>query len=78
MLYKDKIIAVYCIVDDLLKAIAHKEDVQKKVSGSEVITTVSCIDTILWRSSGQNQAVYEDNKARSLYTGSESFQPASA
>ena len=39
MLSKDKIIAMYCIVDDLLKGIGHKEDSRRKVSDSEVITT---------------------------------------
>ena len=39
MLCEDKIIALYCIVDDLLKGIGHKEDIRRKVSDSEVITT---------------------------------------
>ncbi len=39
MLCEDKIIALYCIVDDLLKGIGHKEDVRRKVTDSEVITT---------------------------------------
>ncbi len=39
MLCEDKIIALYCIVDDLVKGIGHKEDVRRKVSDSEVITT---------------------------------------
>lgn len=39
MLCEDKIIALYCIVDDLLKGIGHLEDVRRKVSDSEVITT---------------------------------------
>lgn len=39
MLCEDKIIALYCIVDDLLKASGHSEDVRRKVSDSEVITT---------------------------------------
>lgn len=39
MLSEDKIIAMYCIVDDLLKGIGHKEDSRRKVSDSEVITT---------------------------------------
>ena len=30
---------MYCIVDDLLKGIGHKEDSRRKVSDSEVITT---------------------------------------
>lgn len=39
MLSSDKIIAIYCLVDDLLKAIGHLEDSRRKVSDSEVITT---------------------------------------
>lgn len=39
MLTGDKIIGIYCIVDDLLKMIGHKEDIRRKVSDSEVITT---------------------------------------
>jgi Transposase DDE domain len=39
MLTEDKIISIYCIVDDILKGIAHKEDNRRKVSDSEVITT---------------------------------------
>lgn len=39
MLCKDKIIAIYCLVDDLLKAIGHKEASRRKLSDSEIITT---------------------------------------
>jgi len=39
MLCSDKIIGIYCLVDDLLKGIGHKEDIRRKVSDSEVITT---------------------------------------
>ena len=39
MLSDPKIIALYCIVDDLLKAMHHQEDVRVKVKDSEVITT---------------------------------------
>src|ERR1700679_3408369 len=39
MLSENKVIALYCIVDDLLKAMRHNEDVRAKVSDSEVITT---------------------------------------
>jgi len=39
MLSEDKIIALYCIVDDLLKSMHHYEDERVKVSDSEVITT---------------------------------------
>ena len=39
MLREDKIIAIYCVVDDLLKGINHIEDNRRKVSDAEVITT---------------------------------------
>jgi hypothetical protein len=39
MLTEDKIIGIYCIVDDILKGIGYKEDSRRKVSDSEVITT---------------------------------------
>ena len=39
MLNEDKIIAIFCLVDDLLKAIEHKEHPFRKISDSEVITT---------------------------------------
>ena len=39
MLQEAKIIGIFCLVDDLLKGIAHKEDIRRKVSDSEVITT---------------------------------------
>lgn len=39
MLSEDKVIALYCIVDDMLKAMRHTEDTRIKVKDSEVITT---------------------------------------
>lgn len=39
MLQEDKVIALYCIVDDLLKGIGHCEPSNRKMSDSEVITT---------------------------------------
>ncbi len=39
MLTENKIIGIYCIIDDILKAIGHQEDKRRKVSDSEVITT---------------------------------------
>jgi len=36
---KDKIIGIFCLVDDLLKGIGNQEDCRRKVSDSEVITT---------------------------------------
>ncbi len=39
MLKGDKIIGIYCIVDDILKGIGYKDDSRRKVSDSEIITT---------------------------------------
>jgi len=39
MLQENKIIAIFCLVDDLLKGIGHLEDRRRKVSDSEIITT---------------------------------------
>jgi hypothetical protein len=39
MLSEDKVIALYCIVDDLLKAMRHHEDCRVQVKDSEIITT---------------------------------------
>ncbi len=39
MLSESKIIALYCIVDDMLKGLRHREDSRVRVSDSEVITT---------------------------------------
>ncbi len=39
MLKEDKILALCCIVDGLLKGIHHREPLNRKVSDSEVMTT---------------------------------------
>ncbi len=39
MLSEDKIIAIYCFVDDLLKGTGRQEDFRRKVSDSEIITS---------------------------------------
>ncbi len=39
MLREDKIIAIFCIVDDILKEVEHLEDKRRKISDSEIITT---------------------------------------
>lgn len=35
----DKVIAIYCLVDDLLKGIGHIDDKRREVADSEIITT---------------------------------------
>lgn len=39
MLSENKIIGIFCLVDDLLKGVSHWEDSRRKVSDSEIITT---------------------------------------
>lgn len=39
MLTRDKIISIFCLIDDILKGIEHTEDKRRKVSDSEVILT---------------------------------------
>ena len=39
MLCKDKITSIFCIIDDILREINHSEDIRRKVSDSEIITT---------------------------------------
>ena len=36
---KDEIIAIYCLCDDILKAMNHQEDSQQQISDAEVMTT---------------------------------------
>lgn len=42
----DRTIAIYCFVDDLLKAMQHREDARCEVSDAEVVTTALC--AMLW------------------------------
>jgi hypothetical protein len=39
MLCKDKIISIFCLIDDILQGIEHKEDIRRQVSDSEIILT---------------------------------------
>ncbi len=39
MLLRDKVIGIYCLIDDMLKGIKHAEDIRRRVSDSEVMTT---------------------------------------
>ena len=38
MLMKNKIISIFCLIDDMLKMSGHKEDVRRRVSDSEILT----------------------------------------
>ena len=35
----DRTVAIYCFIDDLLKAMQHREDVRYEFSDSEIVTT---------------------------------------
>lgn len=39
MLCKDKIISIFCLIDDILQGINHLDDVRRQVSDSEIILT---------------------------------------
>ncbi|WP_163401540.1 IS982 family transposase [Flavobacterium fluviatile] len=39
MLCKDKIISIFCLIDDILQGINHVEDVRRQVTDSEIILT---------------------------------------
>jgi hypothetical protein len=39
MLSKNKIISIFCLIDDILQGIDHKDDVRRRVSDSEIILT---------------------------------------
>ena len=39
MLCKDKIISIFCLIDDILHGIDHKDDIRRQVSDSEIILT---------------------------------------
>ena len=47
MLNEDKIIRIYCIVDDILKSIRHVEDGRRKVTDSEITTMAMALLFIL-------------------------------
>ncbi|MCA6568380.1 MAG: IS982 family transposase, partial [Pseudanabaena sp. M065S1SP2A07QC] len=35
----DEIVAIYCLCDDILRAMNHKSDIQQQMSDAEVMTT---------------------------------------
>lgn len=53
----NKVVIVYAIVDDLLKAIGHQEDNRSKMSDSEVITT-AIVAAMFFGSNHQNACDY--------------------
>ncbi len=49
---QDKVIAIYCSVDDLLKEMNHKEHNNRKITDGQVITYNSKLDVILGQKCG--------------------------
>ena len=47
MLCKGKTTSIFCIIDDILKKINHSEDIRRKVSDSEIVTTAFIAATLL-------------------------------
>lgn len=39
MLCQDKIIGIFCLIDDIMQGIGHKEDIRRRVSDSEILVT---------------------------------------
>jgi hypothetical protein len=44
----EKIIAIYCLRDDLLQAMHHQEDIQRRMTDAEVMTT-AWVAALYWR-----------------------------
>ena len=58
---RDKVISIFCLVDDILQGINHEEDKRRRVSDSEVLTTalVSAMYFYLsWMGLGQEEKMY--------------------
>ena len=48
MLSEDKIISIFCFVDDLLKGIGHLEDSRRRVSDSESNNHSNSFRSLFW------------------------------
>jgi hypothetical protein len=55
----NEVIVVYAIVDDLLKAIRHQEDVRIQMSDAEIITSAIIATMFFWRESTINISLHE-------------------
>src|SRR6266542_627805 len=52
---QDKVIGIYCLIDDILKGIGHREHVERKVSDSEIIATA--VVSALYFKGNQSNAI---------------------
>lgn len=49
MLCKEKIISIFCLIDDILHGIEHKEDIRRQVSARENDRQIASGSLYLWR-----------------------------
>ena len=76
-----QIVAVFCLVDDMLKALHHYEDRQCVMSDAEVMTTAMIASAVLWRqlhpcprAAGQSRICAPDVEQKSLFAALASHQ----
>ena len=50
MLSKDKIISIFCLIDDILQGIEHKDDISRRISDGEIILTAILSSTSFYGS----------------------------
>lgn len=56
MLTRDKIISIFCLIDDLFKGINHQEDIRRSVSDSEI--AVTAIVSAIYFGGNQNHSIH--------------------
>jgi hypothetical protein len=61
----DKIIAIFCLCDDLLKAMHHQEDCQCQMNDAEIMTT-AFIAALFFRGNHEALALCSNNTVISL------------
>ena len=54
---QDKVIGIYCLIDDILKGIGHYEEEHRKVSDSEIITT-ALVSALYFKGNQSGAAAY--------------------
>jgi hypothetical protein len=54
---QDKVIGIYCLIDDILKGIRHYEEGQRRVSDSEIITT-AIVSALYFKGNQSHAASY--------------------
>lgn len=74
MLNEDKVIRIFCLIDNLLQGIGYQEGIRRKVSDSEIITSAIGQHFILAGIRIMQEA-YTDDKVLSRYVRQEPLQP---